>query len=550
MQEKAINYNNKFIENFIKKYKYIYMKKTVVIGLLGSTLDQGGKTARRWERWRPSVALCQHEDLLIHRFELLYQRRFTELADLVSADIALVAPETELRLQAIEFDDPWDFEGVYSALFEFARTYPFDLEQEDYLIHISTGTHVAQICCFLLTEARYFPARLVQTSPPTKRHLGGPGTYRLIDLDLSRYDRIAQRFRREAEQDEAFLKAGIATRDIAFNALIARIEQVAIRSRAPLLLTGPTGAGKTQLARRIYELKQRRNQIQGPFVEVNCATLRGDAAMSALFGHVKGAFTGAQNEREGLLRKADQGLLFLDEIGELGLDEQTMLLRALEDKRFLPMGADVESSSDFQLIAGTNRELRNAVAQGRFRDDLLARINLWTFRLPGLAERRADLEPNLDYELERHSQATGQQVRFNKEARARFITFATRPEALWQGNFRDLAAAVTRLATLAQGGRITLELVEEEVGRLRSQWQPVEVLPDIELESLLDQPIDEFDAVQLREVIKVCRQSRNLSDAGRKLFAVSRAQRKSPNDADRLRKYLAKFRLDWEQVTS
>ena len=524
------------------------MKKTVVLSLLGSTLDQGGKTAHRWERWRPNVALCQHEDLLIDHFELLYQHRFTELAQQVKKDIALVAPETELRLQPMEFDDPWDFEGVYSALFEFARCYPFDLEQEDYLIHISTGTHVAQICCFLLTEARYFPARIVQTSPPGKRNLGGPGTYRIIDLDLSRYDRIAQRFRREAEQGEAFLKAGIATRDKAFNALITRIEQVAIRSRAPLLLTGPTGAGKTQLARRIYELKQQRKQIQGPFVEVNCATLRGDAAMSALFGHVKGAFTGALNSREGLLRKADQGLLFLDEIGELGMDEQTMLLRALEDKRFLPMGADVETGSDFQLIAGTNRDLRQAVEQGRFRDDLLARINLWMFQLPGLSQRRADLEPNLDYELERHSQATGQQVRFNKEARAHFLTFATGPEALWQGNFRDLAASVTRLATLATAGRITVELVHEEIGRLSAQWQPVKTQPDIDLEDLLSQSIDDFDAVQLREVIKICRQSRNLSDAGRKLFAVSRQQRKSPNDADRLRKYLAKFGLDWEQV--
>jgi len=526
------------------------MKKTVIIGLLGSTLDYGGKSARRWQRWRPSVALCQHDDLLIHRFELLYQQRFAELADVVCTDIAQVAPETELRRQTIEFDDPWDFEEVYSALFEFARAYPFDTEQEDYLIHISTGTHVAQICCFLLTEARYFPARLVQTSPPGKRQSGGPGTYRLIDLDLSRYDRIAQRFRREAEQGEAFLKAGIATRDKAFNTLIARIEQVAIRSQAPLLLTGPTGAGKTQLARRIYELKQQRNQIQGPFVEVNCATLRGDAAMSTLFGHIKGAFTGALSEREGLLRKANQGLLFLDEIGELGLDEQTMLLRALEDKRFLPLGADSETKSDFQLLAGTNRDLRKAVAQGRFRDDLLVRINLWSFRLPGLAERRADLEPNLDYELDRHSQSTGHQVRFNKEARARFLAFATGPEALWSGNFRDLAAALTRLATLATGGRITVQLVEEEIARLQEQWQAADKPVEIDLDPLLEQPIDPFDAVQLREVIQVCQRSRNLSEAGRELFAVSRQQRKSANDADRLRKYLAKFGLDWARIQS
>src|SRR4029077_5505398 len=104
-------------------------------------------------------------------------------------------------------------------------------------------------------------------------------------------------------------------------------------------------------------LKRTGHQVKGDFIEVNCATIRGDAAMSALFGHVKGAFTGAVNARPGLLRTADDGMLFLDEIGELGGDEQAMLLRALEEKVFLPLGSDKETRSDFQLIAGTNRDL-------------------------------------------------------------------------------------------------------------------------------------------------------------------------------------------------
>src|SRR5690606_27076206 len=102
---------------------------------------------------------------------------------------------------------------------------------------------------------------------------------------------------------------------------IEQIERVVLSSRAPILLTGPTGSGKTRLARRIYELAHERRQVAGRFVEVNCATLRGDVAMSALFGHDKGAFTGAINKRAGLLLAADGGVLFLDEIGELGLDE-------------------------------------------------------------------------------------------------------------------------------------------------------------------------------------------------------------------------------------
>lgn len=122
--------------------------------------------------------------------------------------------------------------------------------------------------------------------------------------------------------------------------MIEQIEKVAIKSRAPILLNGPTGAGKSFLARRIFELKQARHQFSGAFVEVNCATLRGDTAMSTLFGHVKGAFTGARESREGLLRSANGGMLFLDEIGELGADEQAMLLKAIEEKTFYPFGSD------------------------------------------------------------------------------------------------------------------------------------------------------------------------------------------------------------------
>ena len=290
-------------------------------------------------------------------------------------------PRSAARL--IEFDNPWDFEEVYGRLHDFARAYPFDPETEEYLIHITTGTHVAQICLFLLTESRHIPGKLLQTSPPRHKASGEPGRYTIIDLDLSKYDRLASRFETQVRDDLSFLKSGIETRNRRFNELIEQIERVAIHSHAPLLLTGPTGAGKSRLARRIYELKKSRRQIEGAFVEVNCATIRGDAAMSALFGHVKGAFTGAVRDRPGLLKAADGGMLFLDEVGELGADEQAMLLRALEEKLFLPVGADEEVGSRFQLICGTNRNLKADVAGGEFREDLLARINLWTFSLPG-----------------------------------------------------------------------------------------------------------------------------------------------------------------------
>jgi transcriptional regulatory protein RtcR len=530
-------------------------RKLVVIGLLGPRLDSGS-LADRWNAWRPSVAICQHENLLIDRFELLYEPKETKLSGIIAADIASVSPETEVRTHPIATRDPWDFEEVYAALHDFARAYPFNTETEDYLVHITTGTHVAQICLFLLTESRHLPGKLLQCSPPPRqRHQDIVGDYRIIDLDLSKYDRLAARFALDRKQATSFLKSGIDTRNAEFNRLIDRIERVVIASSAPLLLTGPTGAGKSQLARRVYELKRQRQQIAGQFVEVNCATIRGDQAMSSLFGHVKGAFTGATTDRPGLLRAADKGMLFLDEIGELGIDEQAMLLRAVEEKRFLPVGSDRDVESDFQLIAGTNRDLAEEVCRGRFREDLLARINLWTFRLPGLASRREDIEPNLDYELDQYTAKTGMKVAFNKESRQLFLDFAGSERAEWRANFRDLNAAVTRMATLAPGSRIQTDTVHEEIARLEAAWKkPSNSNTDEEplligtLGPERTAELDRFDRVQLAEVLRVCRRAKSLSDAGRQLFNISRNRKASSNDADRLRKYLARFGLTWNDL--
>ena len=531
------------------------MKPLVTFGFLGTSLDRAHGPGR-WAKWRPSVAACQQDDLLISRFELLAEPKFGELAEQVVADIRQVSPETEVRVHNFSVKDPWDFQEVYERLYDFVSHYPFEPEKEDYLIHLTTGTHVAQICWFLLNEANFIPARLLQTSPlqEKSRDAKTSGRYEIIDLDLSKYDRLATRFAQEQARTLDFLKSGIATKSKGFNQLIEQIELVAVNSSAPILLTGPTGAGKSMLAGRIYDLRHTRAGLNGKLVEVNCATLRGDQAMSALFGHKRGSFTGAQSDRAGLLKEADKGLIFLDEIGELGLDEQAMLLRALEDKTFLPLGSDKAVQSDFQLIAGTNRDLRREVAAGKFRDDLLARINLWTFSLPGLAERREDIAVNLDFELDRFAKSQRRQVRFNKEAREAFLKFARSPEATWSANFRDLNAAVTRMATLAPKGRISVACVEAEIARLAHGWKSV-TSPDAaasETQILSDEQRaewDPFDLAQLDYVLKVCQESRTLSAAGRRLFAVSRKKRSITNDADRLKKYLARFGLSWADLS-
>jgi transcriptional regulatory protein RtcR len=275
--------------------------------------------------------------------------------------------------------------------------------------------------------------------------------------------------------------------------------------------------------------------------------------MSTLFGHKKGSFTGAQSERAGLLREADNGMLFLDEIGELGLDEQTMLLRALEDKTFLPLGADKPVTSNFELICGTNCDLRHQSSEGLFRDDLLARINIWMFELPGLKDRKDDIEPNVDYELTKFSSQSGSIMRFTAEARSSFLKFSKSPEATWKGNFRDLNAAILRMSTLSDTGRITEDVVFEEIQRLKRNWIIDDATNSISLlnQYLSDEQltkIDPFDKPQLSYTLEICRKSNSLSEAGRELFSVSRSAKKIPNDADRLRKYLAKFNLTWQMI--
>ncbi|MGI9328420.1 MAG: RNA repair transcriptional activator RtcR [Pseudomonadales bacterium] len=526
--------------------------KTVVFGILGTNLDRRGKGQKRWETWRPTVSLCQHDDLLVDRIELILQKREKSLADQVTEDIAIVSPETQVQQHPVRFDDPWDFAQVYSTLRQLMDEYPFDLENERYLVHMTTGTHVAQICWFLLTEARHVPGTLIQTSPP-RRGETAPGRYQEIDLDLSKYDQIASRFRMERLEGAAYLKQGIETRNKAFNAMIEQLEKVSIRSTAPILLTGPTGAGKSQLARQVFNLKKQRQQLEGVFVAVNCATLRGDNVSSTLFGHIKGSYTGATTNRAGLLREADRGLLFLDEIGELGLDEQAMLLHAIEEKSFLPLGSDREVSSDFQLIAGTNQDLGAMVTEGRFREDLLARLDLWTYQLPSLKQRIEDFEPNLEFELKRRREEAGNMVRFSKEAYTRYVEFAI-TDAQWRANFRDLNSSVTRMATLADGGRISKAVVEQEISLLERRWRAVSNEPSrVDLEQWLDgeaiAEIDRFDRVQLAYVIEVCRTSRSLAEAGRKIFQASREKKKTGNDSHRVRQYLGRFGISFESLS-
>lgn len=529
-------------------YIGVYLLKKQVFALVGKTLDRAsqakGKGPQRFERrWRPTVALAGFPG--ITHLHLIAGDEDVELAKQVAADAKQLKSNLSVIIDVVNFSNPWALPETYLSLLEYVEKKVEGIDEKDELyLSITTGTHIQQICAFLLVESKRFQGKLLQSAP--SKDVRHESEFQVIDLDLASYDLIAQRFRKERSDAVSVLKGGIKTKNAKFNALIEEIETIVTASTHPILLMGPTGAGKSDLAERIYQIRKRTGMVAGELVSVNCATLQGDNLLSALFGHVKGAFTGAHSNRHGLLKAADGGLLFLDEIGEMSIESQTMLLSAIEKKRFYPLGGDKEVSSNFLIIAGTNRNLRKQVEAGRFREDLLARINIWEFRLPSLKERKEDIEPNIDFELERMGSELGRHIRLQGEARSLYLKFALSSEALWSGNFRELLASLVRLSTMAPDGVITSKLVVREIERLRQCWGNVEDKENTG-SSLRGDPrfahIDDIHLAALERVADVCRDASSAAEASRILFNKSRLERKSTNDSDRLVKYLKQFGL-------
>ncbi|MFZ2650166.1 MAG: sigma-54 dependent transcriptional regulator [Burkholderiaceae bacterium] len=226
-----------------------------------------------------------------------------------------------------------------------------------------------------------------------------------------------------------------------------------------VLISGESGTGKGVAARRIHELSARRDE---PFVTVNCGAIPETLIESELFGHTKGAFTGAERLRKGLFLEADRGSIFLDEIGELPLAMQTKLLHVIEAKEVRPLGAEQSRKVDVRIIAATNRDLSAMVAQGRYREDLFFRLSVFQIAMPALRERRTDIPDLVRHLMAQRgiAAAQGQPLSIDPEAEDMLLAFD------WPGNVRQLENVLHRAAILADGGCIRAADLPPEVSRV------------------------------------------------------------------------------------
>jgi two-component system, NtrC family, response regulator PilR len=258
-------------------------------------------------------------------------------------------------------------------------------------------------------------------------------------------------------QDNELLREQLSARG-RFESMVARsgamhqvfevVEKVAA-ARTTVLITGESGVGKELVARAVHARSPR---AAAPFVPVNCGAIPEGLIESELFGHAKGAFTGAQGAKEGLFRAAQDGTLFLDEIGELPLSLQVKLLRAIQERRIRPVGDTGDLEVDVRLVAATNRDLAAEVRAGRFREDLYYRLNVVQIRVPALRDRREDVLPLADHFLRRFAAEHGRPMtRLSADAKRRLS------EYWFPGNVRELENLIERAVALSNGDEVTVD---------------------------------------------------------------------------------------------
>jgi DNA-binding NtrC family response regulator len=401
---------------------------------------------------------------------LFYTPHTQENAAATREEVVRRHPKCHVMMHQLPVSDPKDYSSLMGRLAREVRSISrLSRGTEDHVC-VSSGTAEMRAAWFLLTAVGVLPAKLLQVGSPAEPLFGpanvkevklDPGDWaglrdlvmpqeyfdadmtahraRLSRLDARVYDSVAMEIAEAAPEplpdlEDALQELGIF---IGSASLRQAAEQAAVvaPTGVPVLLLGETGTGKELFARLLHRLSDRREE---KLVPLNCAAIPKELVESHLFGHVKGAFTGATHDQKGKFREADGGTLFLDEIGELTLDAQAKLLRILEDGLVEPLGSNKLLAVDVRIIAATNRNLQEEIASGRFRKDLYYRLETVQIRLPGLRDRRSEIPMLAMALLDRINQRFKRQRQLSREALRRL------EQHDWPGNVRELRNVLER----------------------------------------------------------------------------------------------------------
>ena len=318
-----------------------------------------------------------------------------------------------------------------------------------------------------------------------------------------------------SERDEQFDHYGIVGRSRVMEEIIDRAERVA-GTKSTVLITGETGTGKELIARAIHNRSAQRDM---PLIKVNCAAIPESLLESELFGHVRGAFTGAATTKKGKFALADGGTIFLDEIGTMTPTLQSKLLRVLQEREFEPLGSERSEKVDVRVIAATNRDLRQMVAEGKFQEDLFYRLNVIPIELPPLRERRDDIPALVDHFLKKHAQRTGRHI-----DRIEDSVLAGLQQYDWPGNVRELENTIERAVVLSTGPIITAR----SISVLGAATPQATGLPSLKLRQ-------NIEWVERETIRRALESARGVKKDAAELMGISQRA---------LSYYLAKYRID------
>jgi len=385
--------------------------------------------------------------------------------------ISKLHPNINVNILNIDLDDPTNYEKILRGLREHLHKIMEDYTSANYFVAVASGTPHMHACWVLLTASGEIPARILHLRPPrfvTKEHP------LVSEVDLSSGIFPTVRFLSESTTtvdnpiDTDSIKAHLGIvgdhpkmqRSLEMGTILAT-------SQSPVLISGETGTGKELFAKYVHLSSERQ---QGSFVPVNCASIPEDLVESILFGHVKGSFTGAVNDKVGKFDAADKGTLFLDELGDLPQAAQAKLLRVLQDGQVEPVGQIKPHEVDVRIVGATNKDLRKLVRQGKFREDLYYRLNVGEIILPPLRERRSDIPKLALHILDKLNSSIRRPKRLSPESLSRLQSHN------WEGNVRDLENVIERSIRLCRHDVLDADdlLITEPI----TYADPLDALPD------------------------------------------------------------------------